>query len=111
MSTRLTAWERKTRNATEVTDKIVTYADNLGLEDSLKILDEVDSELNRATTAFSAVKAVGVEDASTYLTEIETALEEQEPEAVSALMTEKYGLDADTKEMDEAEKKALANLK
>ena len=98
-------------DTTEVTDKIVTYADNLGQEDSLKILDEVDSELNRATAAFSAVKAVGVEDASTYLTEIETALEEQDPEAVFALMTEKHGLDADTKEMEEAEKKALANLK
>ena len=99
-------------DTTEVTDKIVTYADNLGLEESLKILDGVDSELNRATAAFNAVKAVGVEDASTYLTEIETALEEQEdPAAVSAQMTEKHGLDADTKEMEEAEKKALANLK
>ena len=96
----------------EATDKIVAYVDSIGLEESLKILDEVDMELTRASDAFKAVETVGADDASAYLSEIESALDEEEDlQAVSARLTEKYGLDADTKEMAEDEKKALANLK
>ena len=96
----------------EATDKIVTYVNDIGLEESLRILDEIDTELTRATEVFKAVEAVGADNASAYVSEIESAWNEHEdPAAVSAHLTEKYSLDADPKEMAEEEKKALANLK
>ena len=92
----------------EVTDGLVASLDQIGTRDAWNVLNESIEAINKANSAYTAVGKVGAENASSYLVDIESALESAaDPEAAREQIYADYEANEDpedTKEVKETKK-------
>ena len=94
----------------EVTDQLVASMDQIGTRTAWNVLNESFDAIDKANRNYTAIAKVGAENASVFLTDIESALDAQENlDIVREQMDTDYDLKDDPDEKDKEVKETRKN--